>query len=69
MRVIGLISGGKDSIYNIIQCIKNGHEVIVLGHINRPADTGEMDSYMYQTVGSEMSDAVATCLDLPLVKK
>jgi diphthine-ammonia ligase len=69
MRVIGLISGGKDSIYNIIQCIKQGHEVIVLGHMARPENTGEMDSYMYQTVGSEMCEAIATCLDLPLIKK
>jgi diphthine-ammonia ligase len=68
MKVIGLISGGKDSIYNLIQCMKNGHEIICLGHLARPADSGEMDSYMYQTVGSEMVDAVAECLGLPLIK-
>lgn len=69
MKVIGLISGGKDSIYNIIQCIKNGHEIICLGHLARPENTGEIDSYMYQTVGSEMVDAVAECLGLPLIKR
>lgn len=69
MKVIGLISGGKDSIFNIMQCIKNGHEIVCLGHIARPADKGEMDCYMYQTVGSEMIDAIAECLGLPLLKK
>ena len=28
-----------------------------------------MDCYMYQTVGSEMVDAIAQCLNLPLYKK
>ncbi len=28
-----------------------------------------MDCYMYQTVGSEMADAIAECLGLPLYKK
>ena len=69
MKVIGLISGGKDSIYNLIQCINNGHTIVCLGHLARPPNTGEMDSYMYQTVGSEMVDAIAKCLDLPLIKK
>lgn len=68
MKVIGLISGGKDSIYNLMQCIKNGHEIVCLGHLARPVDSGEMDSYMYQTVGSEMADAIAECLGLPLIK-
>lgn len=76
MKVIALISGGKDSIYNIIQCINNGHQVVCLGHIARPEDKGgkfltqiEMDCYMYQTVGSEVIDAIAQCLQLPIYKK
>ena len=59
MRVIGLISGGKDSIYNLIECMKNNHEIVCLGHLQRPAESGEMDCYMYQTVGSEMASAIA----------
>lgn len=69
MKVIALISGGKDSIFNILQCKKNGHDVVMLAHLSRPNDKGELDSYMYQTVGSEMSDAVAECLNLPLIKR
>jgi diphthine-ammonia ligase len=68
MKVIALISGGKDSIYNIMQCINNGHEVVVLGHLERPQEEGELDSYMYQTVGSEMASAIAECLALLLIK-
>lgn len=30
MKFVGLISGGKDSIYNIIECIKRGHELVCL---------------------------------------
>ena len=69
MKVIGLISGGKDSIYNLIECTKQGHDIVCVGHLARPAETGEMDSYMYQTVGSEMADAIAECLGLPLIKR
>lgn len=68
MKVIGLISGGKDSVYNLIQCMKNGHEIVCLGHLERPKEEGELDSYMYQTVGSEMASAIAECIGLPLIK-
>ena len=30
MKVIGLISGGKDSCYNLIKCIQNGHKIVAL---------------------------------------
>lgn len=69
MNFIGLISGGKDSIYNIIQCINKGHKLIAVGHLARPSSQGELDSYMYQTVGSELCDAIAECLNVPIVKK
>lgn len=69
MKVIGLISGGKDSIYNLLQCTKLGHEIVMLGHLSRPKDKGELDSYMYQTVGSEMAEAIAECMGLPLITR
>lgn len=69
MKVIGLISGGKDSIYNLYQCTLKGHEIVMLGHLSRPKDKGEMDSFMYQTVGSEMAEAIAESMNLPLVIK
>jgi diphthine-ammonia ligase len=30
MKVLGLLSGGKDSCYNLMHCIANGHEVVAL---------------------------------------
>lgn len=66
MKILGLISGGKDSIFNLLQCVNNGHEIVCLGHLKRPEEKGEMDSYMYQTVGSEMAGAIAECLGLPI---
>lgn len=33
MRVVGLVSGGKDSIYNLLQCISAGHQIVALANI------------------------------------
>ena len=67
MRVVGLVSGGKDSCYNLLQCVAAGHEVVCLAHLV-PADTSsqEEDSQMYQTVGWDSVNKVAEALGLPL---
>ena len=31
--MLALISGGKDSIYNICRCIDQGHEIVALGNL------------------------------------
>ena len=33
MKVLALISGGKDSIYNLCTCLDKGHEVVALGNL------------------------------------
>lgn len=33
MKVLALISGGKDSIFNIAKCIEQDHEIIALGNM------------------------------------
>lgn len=33
MKVFALISGGKDSIFNIHECIKHGHSIVALGNL------------------------------------
>ena len=33
MKVLALISGGKDSIFNIAKCIEQGHEIVALGNM------------------------------------
>lgn len=33
MRVVALISGGKDSCYNMMQCVAEGHEIVALANL------------------------------------
>ncbi|XP_053142560.1 diphthine--ammonia ligase isoform X3 [Hemicordylus capensis] len=71
MKVVALISGGKDSCYNMMHCIAAGHQIVALANL-RPArnkeDTDELDSYMYQTVGHHAIDLYAEAMGLPLYR-
>ena len=44
MKFVSLVSGGKDSIYNTYQCIKNGHELVCIANIY---PIGKIISYIY----------------------
>lgn len=68
MRVVALISGGKDSCYNMMQCVAAGHCLVALANL-RPAHTDELDSYMYQTVGHQAIELYAEAMDLPLYRR
>eukprot|EP01133_Synstelium_polycarpum_P010873 gene10873-12669_t len=53
------------------ESIRYGHQVIALAHLLPPPAQGdyeEMDSYMYQTVGHNVIEAVAAAIDLPLIQ-
>uniref|UniRef100_A0A1A8ITU1 Diphthine--ammonia ligase n=3 Tax=Nothobranchius kuhntae TaxID=321403 RepID=A0A1A8ITU1_NOTKU len=67
MKVVALISGGKDSCYNMMQCVAAGHQIVALANL-RPAQTDELDSYMYQTVGHQGIELYADAMDLPLYR-
>ncbi|KAG9046358.1 hypothetical protein FS837_004582 [Tulasnella sp. UAMH 9824] len=69
MKVVGLLSGGKDSCFNLVHCVQNGHEVVALASLRPPLGKEEIDSYMYQTVGQDAIEVVAAALDLPLVRR
>eukprot|EP00928_Gymnodinium_smaydae_P020181 TRINITY_DN17803_c0_g1_i1.p1 TRINITY_DN17803_c0_g1~~TRINITY_DN17803_c0_g1_i1.p1 ORF type:complete len:707 (-),score=117.13 TRINITY_DN17803_c0_g1_i1:60-2180(-) len=69
MRVVGLVSGGKDSIWNLHYCRQFGHEIACLANLAPPSGICELDSYMYQTVGYDLVDAIAEALALPLVRR
>ena len=68
MKVAALLSGGKDSCYNMLQCVKRGHEIVCLVnllpgrmHIRvlifiENKSVNELDSFMYQTVGHTAID-------------
>ncbi|KAI0219040.1 Diphthine--ammonia ligase [Lamellibrachia satsuma] len=68
MRVVALISGGKDSCYNMMQCVAHGHDVVALANL-RPSDGDELDSYMYQTVGHHAIELYADAMSLPLYRR
>ncbi|PWN45965.1 hypothetical protein IE81DRAFT_319817 [Ceraceosorus guamensis] len=69
MKVVGLLSGGKDSCYNLCHAAKQGHEVVALATLGPPDGTEELDSYMYQTVGHDAVHLVAQAMELPLYKR
>lgn len=40
MRVVALVSGGKDSSYNMMKCVAEGHEIVALANLH-PKDKGK----------------------------
>ena len=87
MKVLGLLSGGKDSCYNLMHCIANGHEVVALATLVPEEGIGtfyvvipesiltiafepdELDSYLYQSVGTSLVTLIAQAMRLPLYRK
>lgn len=64
MKYLALVSGGKDSVYSI-QCLqRGGHELVCLLYMKN--DDKYQDSYMYQTIGSEVAQLLGECLDVPI---
>lgn len=64
MKYLALVSGGKDSIYSIHRLQRDGHQLAGLLYMK---SSGEyQDSYMYQTVGSEIVQLLGECLDVPI---
>ncbi|KAJ1605312.1 PP-loop ATPase, partial [Cryptosporidium canis] len=68
-RVVGLISGGKDSIFNLLCCKSLGLEVSALANLQPPENVVEADSYMYQSIGREFIPLIAECMEVPLVRR
>ncbi|XP_022719039.1 diphthine--ammonia ligase [Durio zibethinus] len=70
MKVVALVSGGKDSCYAMMKCIQHGHQIIALANL-LPADDSvdELDSYMYQTVGHQIIVSYAECMGVPLFRR
>lgn len=40
MKVVGLLSGGKDSCYNLCQCVRQGHDIVALATLAPPEGKG-----------------------------
>lgn len=67
MKVVGLVSGGKDSIYALLHAAALGHEVVAIANLRPHDDTvQELDSHMLQTVGHNVVQGMAECMGVPL---
>ena len=74
LMVVCLISGGKDSLFSILHCLENGHDIVALANLHPPDREGEgavedLDSYMYQTVGHAVIPIYEQALGLPLYRQ
>ncbi|GMM59144.1 diphthine--ammonia ligase [Maudiozyma humilis] len=70
MKFVALVSGGKDSCYNIIHCLKNGHELAALGNLYPSTNIQELDSFMFQTVGFDVVAQYPNCIsNIPLYRQ
>jgi len=67
-KVVSLISGGKDSTYNMMRCVQEGHRIVCLANLF-PVTKTEIDSHMYQSVGHECIEAIARVMQLPLYRR
>jgi hypothetical protein len=69
MKFIGLVSGGKDSVFSVVRCQSYGHELVVLGNLHPPDEgTDELDSFMFQSAGHTAVGLLAECLGVPMVR-
>ena len=64
MKVVALVSGGKDSCYAMQLCAQHGHEIVALANLlpDAHAHSDDIDSYMYQTVTTTCGPSTAACL-------
>lgn len=69
MRVIALLSGGKDSLFNLYLAKQQGHEIVAIANLKpHDQDRDELDSFMYQTVGHQAIELIAEALEKPLFR-
>ncbi len=70
MKFVALLSGGKDSCYNILKCEKEGHELVCLANLCPPEGAGEeMNSFMYQSAAHGIIPQMAECFGVPLIRR
>lgn len=77
LNVIALVSGGKDSLYSILHCIRNGHKVVALANLHPEIKSNastigdeeeDIDSFMYQTIGHSVIPLYEKALGIPLYR-
>ncbi|PKA58709.1 hypothetical protein AXF42_Ash000802 [Apostasia shenzhenica] len=75
MKVVALVSGGKDSCFAMMKCMDYGHEIVALANL-MPIDDSvdELDSYIcfflgFKSVGHQIVVSYAECMGLPLFRR
>ena len=71
MKVVALVSGGKDSCFSMERAHAHGHEIVALANLcpRGGAAVQELDSFCFQTVGHHAVRAIAAAMELPLVQR
>ena len=71
MKVLALVSGGKDSTFSLLKCLEHGHEIVALANLYKTAVEGkeDADSFCFQSVGQEIVPMIAECMELPLIRR
>ncbi|OQS05273.1 hypothetical protein THRCLA_02572 [Thraustotheca clavata] len=67
MKVVALVSGGKDSVFSLMKCVEHGHSIRCLATLQPPSSNAEVDSFMFQSIGTHVVTSIAECMELPLV--
>ena len=66
MKLVALVSAGKDSCYAMTRALQLGHEVV--GIVNLYAHT-EQDSYTFQSAGTPWCGYIAKAMQLPFISR
>lgn len=68
MRFIALVSGGKDSCMAMHLIAAEGNVLVGVANL-KPPQSGETDSYMYQTVGQDVIQLYSEAIGVPLYQR
>lgn len=55
LKVVALISGGKDSIFNCMEVLAENHEIIALANLH-PKDKGLEKIHVFSTICNNFSN-------------
>ncbi|KAJ9530836.1 hypothetical protein QJQ45_028718, partial [Haematococcus lacustris] len=70
MKVVALVSGGKDSCFAMMLAQRQGHEIVALANlVPKAGGPDELDSYMFQTVGHQLLALYPACMNVPLFRR
>jgi len=69
MKFVALLSGGKDSCFNILKCIEHGHVLICAGNLFPTSGSEEINSFMYQSAAHVAIPFISNLLNVPLYRK